>query len=212
MNVLTVGDLPENAIRDYATRPIPIPLTYLQAAVEHRTRSPWWLAAWLVVGLAAAWWCWPLSADAVASAPVPPVASIPALPVVPVPAIASTSVPLAAKAVDTARSVSPFKLVGTVKAANSVDSFALVRRTADSQLLRLRTGDRIEGFTVSKIESDSVVLAGVAHTVVIEADSTVAADSTAAAPRSTVPLPAVGRPSASQEEPAWAGDPAPFGH
>ena len=115
---------------------------------------------------------------------------------------------------DATRSASAFKLVGTVKATNSADSFALVRRTADSQLVKLRTGDRIEGLTVRAIESDSVVLAGVAHAVVIEADTTTAAPASAAPlpAHAPVPLPALGRPPASQEEPAWAGDPAPFGH
>ena len=127
------------------------------------------------------------------------------------PAIASRSLRAPAP-LEAARPASPFKLVGTVKAANGADSFALVRRTSDSQLLKLRAGDRIEGFTVGRIESDSVVLAGVGHTVMVEADNAAAGDSTAAGPRSTLPLPVVSRAPVAQEEPAWAGDPAPFGH
>ena len=124
----------------------------------------------------------------------------------PTSAAPSTSIPGAAKPVEPARAASTFKLVGTVKAANSADSFALVRRTADSQLVKLRAGDRIEGLTVSAIESDSVVLAGVAHSIVIEADKA------APAPALPAPSPVVSRPSVADVEPAWAGDPAPFGH
>ena len=181
----------------------------------HRTRSPAWLASWLVLASAATWCWWPSSSDdAIVSAPLPPVGSMPApaFAQTPTSATAAAPRPAAAKPVDVAMSASPFKLIGTVKAANAADSFALVRRTADSQLVKLRAGDRIEGMTVRAIESDSVVLAGVAHTLVIEADSTPAAGSTATAPASTVPSPAPGRTPASQEEPAWAGDPAPFGH
>ena len=85
---------------------------------------------------------------------------------------------------DDAAPPASFKLVGTVVTANGADSFAMVRRTADSQLVQLRAGDRVEGLTVSAIEPDRVVLAGAAQAIVIEADP----------------------------EPAWAGDPAPFGH
>jgi type II secretory pathway component PulC len=184
----------------------------LHIVVTHPAHSPWWLAAWLAVAAVAAWWCWPSADDAVSTVPVDPVASVATPPVAQTTAIAATSVPAVAKPAHAAPSASPFKLVGTVRAANNADSFALLRRTADSQLVRLRTGDRIEGYTVRRIESDSVVLAGVAHTIVVEADSTAATDGTAAATRSTVPLPVVSRAPASQEEPAWAGDPAPFGH
>jgi type II secretory pathway component PulC len=118
--------------------------------------------------------------------------------------MAPTPIPAAAKPVDTAPSASAFKLVGTVMAADGADSFALVRRTADSQLVRLRAGDRVEGLTVSAIEPDSVVLAGAAQAIVIEAGRT------AAAPTSPVPSRAVSPPP--EPEPAWAGDPAPFGH
>jgi hypothetical protein len=88
-------------------------------------------------------------------------------------------------------------------AAYGADSFALVRRTADSQLMRLRAGDRVEGLTVSAIESDGVVLAGAGQASVIEADKTAA---------SPVPFHPVSPRPASDEEPAWAGDPEPFGH
>ena len=179
----------------------------MQASVTRRARWPLWLATVLVGALAASWW-WPSSDDAVVSGPIPPVASAPA-PVVapaPTPVIAPTTIPAPATPVDAALSASAFKLVGTVMAANAADSFALVRRTVDSPPLRLRAGDRVEGLTVSAIESDRVVLAGAAHAIVIEADRT------AALPTSPVPSRAVSPSPASQEEPAWAGDPAPFGH
>jgi len=96
----------------------------------------------------------------------------------------ATTAAVTAKPVGAALFASAFKLVGTVMAANGADSFALVRRTADSQLVQLRAGDRVEGLTVSAIEPHRVVLAGAAQAIVIEADP----------------------------EPAWAGDAAPFGH
>jgi hypothetical protein len=137
----------------------------------------------LVVALAATW-RWPSFDDAIESAPIPPVVSVPA-PVAdpaPIPVIAPTTPP-AANPADAAPSAS-FKLVGTVVTANGADSFAMVRRTVDSQLVQLRAGDRVEGLTVSAIEPHRVVLAGAAQAIVMEADP----------------------------EPAWAGDPAPFGH
>lgn len=167
----------------------------MPASVTHRIRWPWWLAMALVVALPAMWW-WPPSDEAVA-----PMSSVA---VAPVPVLAPTPkpVPAPAKPVDAALSVSAFKLVGTVVAADGVDSFALMRRTGDSQLLQLRVGGHVEGLTVSAIQPDSVVLAGAGQSVVIEADRTVAS-----------PLPS--RPVHPREpdvEPAFAGDPAPFGH
>ena len=186
---------------------ISISLARLQALLTHRTRSPLWLAAWLVMALTATWWWWPSADDSAESVLPPPVAPVPAPAVAPAPisTVPRAPLPVGAKPADAATSASPFKLVGTVKAANSADSFALIR-TANAQLVRLRAGDRIDGMTVRAIESDSVVLAGVAHTVVVEADRT------APAPVAAAPSPALVRAPASQEEPAWAGDPAPFGH
>jgi hypothetical protein len=171
--------------------------------VTHRTRWPLWLVPVLVVALAATWWS--SSDDAVVSAPIPPVASAPnpVVALAPTPVIAPTPIPAAANPVDAALSASAFKLVGTVMAANGADSFALVRRRADSRLMQLRAGDRVEGLTVSAIESDDVVLAGAGRAIVIEADRAVA---------SPVPSRVVSSPPVSDVEPAWAGDPAPFGH
>ena len=172
--------------------------------MTNHTRWPLWLATVPVVALAATWW-WPSFDDAVVAAPIRPVASAPAPAADPAPTlvIAPTPVPAAAKPVDAALSASAFKLVGTVMAAKSADSFALVRRTADSRLVQLRAGDRVEGLTVSAIESGDVVLAGAGRALVVEADRTVA---------SPVPSRAVSPPPAPDVEPAWAGDPAPFGH
>ena len=116
----------------------------MPASVTHRIRWPWWFAAVLVVALSAMWW-WPSSDAAVA--PVPPVAVAPAPVLAPTP----KPVPAPAKPVDAALSVSAFKLVGTVVAADGVDSFALMRRTGDSQLLQLRVGGHVEGLTLSLI-------------------------------------------------------------
>jgi hypothetical protein len=178
----------------------------MQAFETNRIRWPLWLVPALVVALAA-WW-WPSSDEPAVSTPIPPAASTPAPVVAPAPApvTAPTPIPAAVKPVGAAPSASAFKLVGTVMAADGADSFALVRRTADSQLLRLRTGDRVEGLTVSAIESGGVVLAGATQAIVIEADKQ------AATPASPVPFRAVSPPPVTDVEPAWAGDPAPFGH
>jgi hypothetical protein len=167
-----------------------------------RTRWPSWLVTVLVVALAATW-CWPSPDDAVVSAPIAPVASAPAQVSAPaaVPVIAPPPIAVAAKPVDAVRSAAPFTLVGTVMAPDGTDSFALVRRTADSQLMQLHAGDHVEGLIVSAIESDSVVLAGAGQAVVIETDRTVA---------SPTPFHAISPPP--EPEAAWAGDPAPFGH
>ena len=167
----------------------------MRASTTHRTRWPLWLAAVFVVVLVAAGW-WASSDNAVASAPIWPVAPAPA------PVVARAPIPAAAKPVQPALSASAFKLIGTVLTADGVGSFAMVRRTADSQLVQLRAGDHVEGLVVSSIEPDSVVLAGASQAIVIEADRTAA-----------VPAPVISRPPpAQQEQPAWAGDPAPFGH
>jgi hypothetical protein len=167
----------------------------MPASVTTRTRWLLWLVTALVVVVAAQWW-WPSSDDAVVPTPVAPAAPFASAAVAPAP------VPPAAKPVDAALSASAFKLVGTVVAADGVDSFALMRRTADAQLVQLRVGAHVEGLTVSAIGADSVVLAGAGQAIVIEADRTVAVPAPSRAPP----------PHAPDVEPAWAGDPAPFGH
>jgi hypothetical protein len=170
--------------------------------MTNRTRWPSWLVTVLAIALAAMW-CWPSPDDAVVLAPLSRVASAPApvFATAPTPVFAPTPIEVAAKPVDAVSSASPFTLVGTVMAPDGTDSFALVRRTADSRLVQLRAGDRVEGLTVSAIESDSVVLANAGQAIVIEADRT-----------SPAPFRAVSPPPAPDAEPAWAGDPAPFGH
>ena len=180
--------------------------------MTHRTRSPWWLAIVLVVALGATWWMWPSSDSAAVTASTTAAAATP-LPVAQMatPTLASAPLPTSAKPSDTGPSAAPIKLIGTVKAANGADSFALVRRTVDSQVVKVRAGDRIEGMTVSAIESDSIVLSGVAHAVVLEADN-----AARQVPASPVPVPArpfsPTPPPEPEPEPAYAGDPAPFGH
>lgn len=177
----------------------------MQTAVTNRTRWPLWLVTVLGVALSVACW-WPSSDDAVMSTPILPVASAPVLVVAPVPTpvIAPALIQAAEDPVNAALSASTtFRLVGTVIAADDADSFALVRLTANSQLMQLRAGDRVEAMTVSAIESDKVVLAGAGQAIVIKAARRIA---------SPVPSRAVGPAPASDVEPAWAGDPAPFGH
>ncbi len=76
---------------------------------------------------------------------------------------ASTAAPVAA-----ARPAPALKLKGTVMAGAS--SFAMVRHTTDARLLELRAGDLVDGFVVTAIESDRVVLAGGGRSVVLEAE------------------------------------------
>lgn len=168
----------------------------MPAFETNRTRWLMWLATVLVVVLAARWW-WPSSNDAVVPAPTAPTAPVASAPA-PLAPVSPTAKPLNA-----ALSASAFKLVGTVIAADGTDSFALMRRTADSQLVQLRVGAHVGDLTVSAIGSDSVVLAGAGNAIVIEADRTVALP---------VPSPTPSSPPAPDVEPAWAGNPAPFGH
>lgn len=162
--------------------------------MTHRKRWLWCLATSSVVAMAALQWWWPSSDGAVVLAPIAMAAPVLA------PVIAPIPVPPPAKPIDAVPAAPAFKVVGTVRAANSADSFALVRRTSDSQVVRLRNGDRLDGLTVSAIESNTVVLTGAGQPVVIEADR-------------SAPVPrAVALPPAPDVEPAWAGDPEPFGH
>jgi type II secretory pathway component PulC len=174
----------------------------MQAYVANRSRWPLWLVTVLVFALAATWW-WRSSDDGAVSAPIATISTAQAPVVAPAATsvIAPTPIAAAAKPVNAALSASAFKLVGTVMAKDGTDSFALVRRTADSQLMQLHAGDHVEGLIVSAIESDSVVLAGAGQAVVIETDRTVA---------SPTPFHAISPPP--EPEAAWAGDPAPFGH
>lgn len=178
-------------------------LPELQRSVPDRTRWPLWLAAVFLLALAATGW--PSSDDAAMTVPTPLLASAPTAVagLAPPAGIAPKAVAAAAKPVGGAPPASAFRLVGTVLAANGTESFALVRRAADSKLLQLRAGDRLEGLTVRAIRSDAVVLAGAEQAIVIEADPVAA---------SPVPSGASSTSRSPDVEPAWAGDPAPFGH
>lgn len=121
----------------------------------------------LVVVLAAMWWRQSPVDDAVVLALVP-VSTIAGR----VPAHDVCSATLSAP-IEAATPAPALKLVGTVMAGTG--SFAMVRRTTDSQLLELRVGDRVEGLVVTAIESDRVALAGTARRIVIEAETQAAA-------------------------------------
>jgi hypothetical protein len=158
------------------------------------------------LALSTAYWFWPSSNDVITSVSGSAAASLRTLPAIPALAIATKSNPAVREPVDSAVSALPFKVVGTVNAANDADSFALVRLMSDSQLLKLRAGDRIENLTVRAIQSHSVVLGDAARAIVIEVDK---AATVPALQRSSR---VVSRAPVADVEPAWAGDPAPFGH
>ncbi|VTU19672.1 hypothetical protein RA8CHR_01976 [Variovorax sp. RA8] len=133
--------------------------------------------------LAVMWWQHEDAVMPVAAAAPPPVAQIADRAPAPAPpsdvCSVSTSAPIEAA---TPVSAPALKLEGTVMAGTR--SFAMVRRTTDSQLLQLRVGDRVEGFVVIAIESDRVALAGAGRSIVIEAQ----AQAAAAAPAVVAPL------------------------
>jgi hypothetical protein len=162
--------------------------------MTHLTRWPLWSVT-VCAALAATLWWWPSSDEAVVPEPPPEAAQAPT------PVIAPAQIASTTKSADVALLASAFKLVGTVMAANNADSFALLRRTADAQVVQLRTGDRIEGLTVGAIKPDAIVLTGLGRSVVIETDRKVAP-----------PMPPRSLPPPPDVEPAWAGDPEPFGH
>jgi hypothetical protein len=164
-------------------------------ALTDRSRWPWWLAAALVAVLMVMRWQ-PWVDDAVE--PAPPQA----------PAIAermpAANLSSSAQAPTQVATPAPaLKLVGT--AMSGASSFATVRRTTNSQLLLLRVGDRVDGFAVTMIEPDRVVLAGAAQPIVIEADRTMAV------PAPPVLSRPVSSPLASKAEPpTWAEGEAPW--
>lgn len=135
----------------------------------------------LVGALAVMWWEHEDAVVPVAAAAPPPgpqIADRAPAPVLPPDVCSvSTSAPIEAAAPAPA-----LKLEGTVMAG--ARSFAMVRRTTDSQLLQLRVGDRVEGLVVIAIEFDRVALAGAGRSVVIEAQ----AQAAVAAPAAVAPL------------------------
>ena len=87
--------------------------------------------------------------------------------------------------IETATPAPALKLEGTVIAG--AGSFAMVRRTTDSQLLQLRAGDRVDGFVVTAIESDRVALTGAGRSIVIEVQAQTQAHPVAVAPAVVAP-------------------------
>jgi hypothetical protein len=175
--------------------------TDMQLSLIGRARWPWWLATALVVVLMAIWWL--LSPDdAEQPAPAPVAATVNR-----VPSADMSSPTPASEPIEAAKPAPALKLEGTIMAGAA--SFAMVRHTTDSLVLQLHVGDRVDDLVVTAVEPDRVVLAGAAKPVVIEADRTVASPAPPVLSRAVVsPTPA----SQEEPEPAWAGDPAPFGH
>jgi hypothetical protein len=172
----------------------------MQVSLTDRARWPWWLAAALGAASMAMWWQpWadhavvPAPSAAATATPVPIAQRMPA----------SDPSPPAAASTPAATPAPALKLVGT--AVGGAGSFAIVRRTTDSQVLRLRVGDRVDGLAVTAIENDRVVLAGATQPVVIETDRTVAAPAAPVLSRAASPAPA------SKTEPQeWAEGEAPW--
>ncbi|MGK6306044.1 hypothetical protein [Variovorax sp. DT-64] len=140
----------------------------MQLSQGDRARWPWWLMTVLIVVSAVTWWQHDDAVVPVAVAAPPPVPQVADHAAAPDVCSASTS-----GSIETATLAPALKLEGTVIAG--AGSFAMVRRTTDSQLLQLRAGDRVEGLVVTAIESDRVTLTGAGRSVVIEAQAQAAA-------------------------------------
>lgn len=165
----------------------------MQVSLTDHVSWPWWLAAAFAALTMTMWWQ-PWADDA--AAPVPAPATVPAI-------VAATAV---SSTVPASTAVAPppkLKFVGAVLAG--AGSFATVRRATDSQMLELRMGDRVDGYAVTAIEPERVVLAGAAQSIVIEADRT------APEPAPRVLPAAIGVPAAPPAEPPkWADGEAPW--
>ena len=129
----------------------------------------------LVVVSAVMWWQHDDTVAPVAVATPPPVPQIADRATAADVCSASTS-----GLIETATPAPALKLEGTVIAG--AGSFAMVRRTTDSQLLQLRAGDRIDGLVVTAIESDRVALTGAWRSIVIEVQAQAQAHAVAVAP------------------------------
>ncbi|AZG10183.1 hypothetical protein EGT29_21215 [Pigmentiphaga sp. H8] len=153
----------------------------MQSSLTETRRWPWWFLA-SIAALSIAWWQ-PWHDD----------------PAEPAAALMPDSAPLCAHDAD--KSVAPgqaatsapaLKLEGTV--VGGAGSFAMVRHTADSRLVQLRVGDRVDDLVVTEIESGKVVLAGATGIVAIETWPQAATDAGAGAaepapPASAPPAP-----------------------
>jgi hypothetical protein len=182
----------------------------MQASLTNRARWPWWLAAALVAVPMAFWWQ-PWVNDAVVPAPIAAPAPAPAPTIAQRLAAPHPSSP-APEPPQPAAPAPSLKLVGT--AMGGASNFAIVRRTTDSQLLRLRVGDRVDGLAVAAIEPDRIVLAGAAQPIVIHADRTAAVPAPPLATRAVAsPSPAsqVQPPEYAEGEAPWDLAP-PFKH
>jgi hypothetical protein len=155
----------------------------MQLSQGDRARWPWWLMTVLIVASAVMWW--QQDDTVVAVAAPPPVHQIADHAAAPDVCSASTS-----GSIETATTAPALKLEGTVMAG--AGSFAMVRRTTDSQLLQLRAGDRVDGLVVTAIESDRVALTGAGRSIVIEAQLHAPGRAAAVAPAVVAPpVPAV---------------------
>jgi hypothetical protein len=171
---------------------------HMQLPLTDRGHWPWWLATAFALALATLWWV--TAPDDAAPAPAvrlasrvlgsdggspPATAPIQAATPTPAPAPVSASVP----------EKPPLKLVGTVMAG--AGSMAMVRLTADSQLMELRVGDRVAGLAVTAIEPDRIVLAGGAQPVVVETSR-------------AAPAPPPSRAASAPSSPKYAEGEAPW--
>ena len=148
----------------------------MQSSLTETRRWPWWFLTAIAALLVGAWWQpWHDDPAEPAAALMPdsaPMCTHDAdKSAAPVPAADSAPVPAPA-----------FKLEGTI--VGGAGSFAMVRHMADSRLVQLRVGDRVDDLVVTGIESGRVVLTGAAGPVAIETwpQATGDANATAAAP------------------------------
>lgn len=175
----------------------------MQSSFTHRARWPWWLVTMLAVGSAAMWWQ-PWRDDAPAPAPVPAPKIVEHL------SASDVCTSSASSPIEPATPLPALRLVGTVMARSG--GFAMVRHMADSRLLQLRVGDRVDGLAVTTIESHRIVLAGAAGSVAIEAETQAVPAPAAIAPAVVAPQAAaapVPRLIPLQELPAAYRGPAP---
>ncbi len=134
----------------------------------------------LIVVSAVMWWQHDDTVAPVVAATPPPVPQI-----VDRAAAADVCSASTSGSIETATSAPALKLEGTVIAG--AGSFAMVRRTTDSQLLQLRAGDRVDGLVVTAIESDRVALTGAGRSIVIEVQAQAQAHAAAVAPAVAAP-------------------------
>ena len=156
----------------------------MQSSLTETRRWPWWFLTAIAALLVGAWWQpWHDDPAEPAVALMPDTAPMCAPDMDPstVPVQAAVSAPAPA-----------FKLEGTV--VGGAGSFAMVRHTADSRLLQLRVGDRVDDLVVTGIESGKVLLTGAAGPVAIETWPQTTADANAATEEPSSPPPPLPAP------------------